>query len=278
MIAFLGMGLLGSNFTRALAKRGEQVAVWNRTLDKARALDGVARIATDPADAVRGAARVHLSLSDDAAVDDVLERAAVQPGQVIVDHSTCSVSGTLARAKRWADRGIAFLHAPVFMGPQNAHDATGVRLASGPRERFDALEPALAAMTGKLVYLGEAPERAAAFKLSGNLFLMFLTTGVIEMFSFAKGIGIAPAEIATIFEHFNPGATLPARVKRVLTADHAQPSWELGMARKDARLMLEAVSSLPMLPAIAAEMDRWIAKGHAHADWTVLAADALSDS
>ena len=108
---------------------------------------------------------------------------------------------------------------------------------------------------------------------------MFLTTGVIEMLSFAKAIGFSPADAATIFDQFNPGATLPARVKRVLTAEYDKPSWELGMARKDARLMLDEVAahgaSLPMLPAIAAEMDRWIAKGHATSDWTVLASDAL---
>ena len=39
MIAFLGTGLLGANFTRALLKRGEKVNVWNRTADKAKALE-----------------------------------------------------------------------------------------------------------------------------------------------------------------------------------------------------------------------------------------------
>jgi 3-hydroxyisobutyrate dehydrogenase len=32
---------------------------------------------------------------------------------------------------------------------------------------------------------------------------------------------------------------------------------------------------LAVLPAIAAEMDRWIARGHAGDDWTVIAKDAL---
>ena len=73
---------------------------------------------------------------------------------------------------------------------------------------------------------------------------------------------------------------LPARVKRILEADFAHPSWELAMARKDARLMLEEGERrgvpLPVLPALAAEMDRYLARGHAHDDWTVLAKDALA--
>src|SRR5579871_3276725 len=123
MIAFLGTGLLGANFTRALLRRGESVQVWNRTPAKARALeaDG-AKAFDDPADAVRGAARVHLTLSDDAAVDDVLERArpGFAPGVILVDHTSTAPSGTRARAQRWEERKVAFQHAPVFMGPQNA--------------------------------------------------------------------------------------------------------------------------------------------------------------
>ncbi len=39
MITFIGTGLLGGNFTRALIEKGEKMQVWNRTPDKARALE-----------------------------------------------------------------------------------------------------------------------------------------------------------------------------------------------------------------------------------------------
>jgi 3-hydroxyisobutyrate dehydrogenase len=283
VIAFLGTGLLGSNFVRALRRRDLDVQVWNRTTAKASALeaDG-ARAFADPAVAVRGASLVHVALSDDAAVDDVLERA--RPGfgrdAVIVDHTTTSPSGAALRAARWAERGIAFQHAPVFMGPQNALDATGIMLASGDRARFDALSPALSKMTGKLVYLGPQPDRAAAFKLFGNLFLMSMTAGIADVLTLAKAVGIEPADAATLFDVFNPAASMGPRVKRILEGDYAHPSWELSMARKDARLMLEAAekggTSLTLVPAIAKAMDLWIERGHAHDDWTILAKDALA--
>src|SRR5262249_36403861 len=162
------MGLLGAGFVRAYRRRGEEVRVWNRTEEKARALEAVgAQAFADPAEAARGAARIHLTLSDDAAVDDVLERAApgFAPGVVIVDHTTTSATGPRARAARWQDRGVAFQHAPVFMGPQNALESTGIMLASGDPARVEALRPALEKMTGKFVYLGPGPDRAASFKL-----------------------------------------------------------------------------------------------------------------
>src|SRR5690348_18365366 len=90
-IAFLGTGLLGGAFAEAAAKRGDTVSAWNRTAEKAQALAqfGVKPAAT-PADAVRGASRVHLILRDDAVVEEVIAaaRPALSAGAVIVDHTT----------------------------------------------------------------------------------------------------------------------------------------------------------------------------------------------
>jgi 3-hydroxyisobutyrate dehydrogenase len=282
MIAFLGMGLLGSGFVRALRRRGEEVCVWNRTAERAERLaDTGARVAQTPADAARGAARVHLTLSDDAAVDDVLEQATagLGAGAFVVDHSTVTSTGVAARVARWEERGVTLLHAPVFMGPQNALDGTGLMLTSGEPARIAKVREALAAMTGKLVELGDAPGAAAAFKLLGNMHLMFLTAGLADMFALGKALGLPAERAATLFSHFNPGATIGARVGRMLQQPWDEPSWELGMARKDARLMEEEAAragvKLEVLPAIAARMDAVIAEGHGGSDWTVLAKDAL---
>jgi 3-hydroxyisobutyrate dehydrogenase len=282
MIAFFGMGLLGSNFVHALRRRGEDVQVWNRSPEKAKALEAEgARAFADPAEAARGATRVHLTLTDDAAVDEVLERArpGITASTVIVDHSTTSTQGVIARIARWRDRGITFVHAPVFMAPQNARESTGLMLISGPRSVVDPLRPLLAPMTGKVVDLGERPDAAAAFKLLGNLFLICMTTGLAEMLALAKALDVAPAQAAALFDQFNPGVTIPGRLKKMTEGAFEPPSWELAMARKDARLMVEAATAagvpLTMLPSIAARMDAVIAEGHGAKDWTIIAKDVV---
>ena len=280
MIAFLGMGLLGTNFVRALRSRGEDVQVWNRSPDKAKALeaDG-ARAFAEVADAVRGAARVHVTLVDDAVVDAVLELAApgFAAGTVIVDHTTTSAPGALARMARWRERGLTYVHAPVFMGPQNARDATGVMMVSGPRSVVDPLRPVLAPMTGKLIDLGERPDAAAAFKLLGNLFLVCMTAGLAEMLALAKALHVPAAEAATIFGFFNPAGTIGPRLQKMVDGTFEPPSWELQMTRKDTRLMREAAAQagvpLAVIPAIAARMDAVIAEGHGEKDWTIIAKD-----
>lgn len=278
MICLLGTGLLGSGFTRALLRKGEAVRVWNRTPARAQLLaaEGAA-VAADPAAAVHGASRVHVVVADDAAVDAVLDAASagLAPGTLVLDHSTTSTAGARARTAAWAARGITYLHAPVFMGPQNAAESTGVMLVSGDREVVARVTPLLAPMTGKLVDLGPRVDAAAALKLLGNLFLMAITAGFTDMLALGQAMDVGPAEIGALFDQFNPGAALPARWKRMTAMDYDHPSWELGMARKDARLMQaeadQAGAVLTMLPAFAARMDASIAQGHAHADWTVVA-------
>ena len=282
MIAYLGTGLLGSSFVRALLSRGEAVHVWNRSIAKARDLEQYgAQVFDDPADAVRGAEFVHLTLSDDAAVDDTLERASPGFGAdvVVVDHTTTSPALTAERAARWSARGVAFLHAPVFMGPPNALAGTGVMMASGDKARFDAVAPHLEQMTGKLVYLGADPARAAGLKLFGNHFLVVMGAALMDTLALSRALAIPQDEVAHLFDFFNPGTMIPARLARIRAADYANPSWNLAMARKDVRLMTEAAAAgdvtLDALPGIARAMDDWIASGHAADDWTVISTDKL---
>ncbi len=282
MIAYLGTGLLGSAFVRALLVRGETVHVWNRSTDKASALETFgARAFASAAEAVQGAERVHLTLSDDAVVDGVLRdvQEALPRGVAIVDHTTTAPGPTGARARRLTELGFEFLHAPVFMGPPNALAATGVMLASGERSRFDALSPQLEKMTGKLVYVGPDPTRAAAVKLLGNHFILAVATGLMDTIALAKAMKVPQDQVRDLLAFFNPGAQADVRLARIRAADYANPSWNLGMARKDVRLMQEAVSAgdVPMviLPGLAARMDEEIANGHVADDWTVIASRVL---
>jgi 3-hydroxyisobutyrate dehydrogenase len=282
MVAFLGMGLLGSNFVKAMLRKGQQVNVWNRTASKAKALEEFgARAIEELSEAVKGAERIHLTLPDDAVVDEILEKAspAFATGLLIIDHTTTSTEGAARRTQYWKERGFTYLHVPVFMGPQNAHDSTGYMLVSGDPELINRVEPILSSMTGKLLKFGTESNRAAGLKLMGNAFLLFLTAGFSDTLALGKAMNVPVADFVSLLDTWNPGALAPARLKRILAADYDNPSWELVMARKDARLMMEEADKggkpLAALPSIAAEMDRWIAQGQAHKDYTVIAKDNL---
>ena len=282
MKAFLGTGLLGSNFVKAMLKRGEAVQVWNRTAEKATALESVgAKAFASVADAVRGASLVHLTLKDDASVDDVLEKAkdGFGPDTIIVDHTTTSKEGAIRRTREWKERGFRYQHAPVFMGPSNALEATGFMLLSGNQELISQLEPELSKMTGRLLHFGAEVGKAAAMKLVGNAFLVCFTTGIRDTLALAKALGVPAGDVTALFENWNPGAQLLARMQRMTKGSYSPPSWELQMARKDTQLFLEAAQEagehLAVIPGAAALMDEWMAKGFGDEDWTVIAKDVI---
>jgi len=282
MKAFLGTGLLGSNFVKAMLQKGEQVQVWNRTAAKAQALeaDGAKAFAA-VSDAVKGAEAIHLTLKDDATVNEILEKASAgfAPGVVIYDHTTTSVEGAIERTAYWKAKGYTYLHAPVFMGPPNALESTGFMLVSGDQAVIARAEAELSKMTGKLINLGADEGKAAGMKLTGNLFLLTLTAGISDTLALAKGLGISGQELMGLFDSWNPAAVMPARLKKIISGKFDQASWELNMARKDAGLMIAEAqknnSHLTVVPAIADEMDRWIEKGYGSSDWSVIAKDNI---
>jgi 3-hydroxyisobutyrate dehydrogenase len=278
-IAFLGTGLLGAAFAEAAAKRGDTVAAWNRTPDKALALApfGV-RAAASPGEAVQGAKRVHLVLKDDAVVDDIIEaaRPTLASDAVVLDHTTTLPELTAARATRLAAQGVAYLHCPVFMGPAAARTAQGSMMVAGPRALFERVQSDLAAMTTRLEYLGERTDLAAVNKLFGNAMIIGVSAMTADILTLAQASGVDPQSAVKLLSMLDLNAMVAGRGGNMARGDFAA-SFELTMARKDVRLMLEAAGDRPLaaLPAIAARMDQLIAQGHGALDACAMGIDAV---
>lgn len=276
-LAVLGTGLLGSGFVENLLRKGHRVRAWNRSPQKLQPLVQLGAIATDnPADAVRGAERVHLILAEDAAVDSVV--AALRPGLghevPILDHSTNLPAMVAQRFERLRRDQVRYLHAPVFMAPQHAREGSGLMLLAGPQAEAEALQPELAQMTGKVWHVGERPELAAIFKLTGNGLLVGLTGVMGDLLAMGQKNGLDAEQVLSLFNVFKPGGALGFFGQRVVQAGREAPSFELTMARKDVRLMLETAggpADLVVLPAIAAAMDQALAKGHGSDDYAIFA-------
>ena len=278
-VAFLGTGLLGSAMVEGMLRRGNTVTVWNRTESKARALERFgARVAKTAGDAAAGAEHVHMTLPDDEIVDAMIAqiRSKLSTGSIVIDHSTTSPQGAEARIETLNGEGVRFLHAPVLMSPQMARDSVGLMLVSGPKAIYESMQPTLAPMTGEAWYMGERGDLAAAFKLFGNSMLFTIAGGVADILAMAKALNIPPVDAVGLFSKFQVGGALKARGEKMARGDFSA-TFELTMARKDIRLMIDAAGGQPLtvLPHIAKTMDAAIADGHGSEDLGVIAAEAL---
>ena len=278
LVSFLGTGLLGGGFVHRMLQGGTRVNIWNRTKSKADQLatEG-ARVFDTPASAIETAGIIHLTLKDDASVDEVLAAAAPRSGQVIFDHTTTSKPGAIRRTEYWKERGVIYQHAPVFMGPANAREGSGIMLISGERTVVETWSPYLSGLTGRLVDLGTETGKAAAVKMAGNTFLVCFTFGLRETMGVAKALDLSQADLRELFKRWNPASMVDSRLDRMSRADGGNPSWELSMARKDTGLFIDAAKDagleLTLLPAIAEVMDLWIGMGYGQHDWTIVGKD-----
>jgi 3-hydroxyisobutyrate dehydrogenase len=275
-VAFYGAGMLGSAMVRAMLRRGEQVRVWNRTHAKGRLLeDEGAQFFTDPAEAAQGADRIHCCLHDDASVDAVLNAAldGIAEEAPILDHTTVLPQHVVERSARLGALGYTFLHAPVFMGPPMALEATGVMLASGEPAIFERVRGALEPMCSDLRYVGERPQDAAIYKLMGNAMILTIVGGLNDVIRIAEEQGLTRERAYALFDYYDPSGQIKGRGKRMFEGEY-RPFWTLDMAHKDAVLMQGAArhERLPVIDAVESLLRNASARGLGQLDLGAVAA------
>jgi 3-hydroxyisobutyrate dehydrogenase len=265
---------MGGPMAANLARGGLDVRVWNRTSSRAEALAGDgAVVAASPAEAVRGATIVITMLADGPAT----ERAATgpdgflaaAPGVTWVQMATIGIEWTARLADIAAARGVAFVDAPVSgsEGPARAGQLT--ILASGPDLARDALAQVFGLLGRATVWLGQAGQGTRA-KLVLNNWLADLTETTAETLSFARRLGLDPADIVDLLQSNPLGAPYAVQKARAMLAGDFSPSFALKHALKDAELAAQAAQANgAALTLTSALLPRWrltAASGHADDD------------
>jgi 3-hydroxyisobutyrate dehydrogenase len=274
VVAFLGTGRMGAPMAANLARGGFDVRVWNRTASRAEALaaDG-AVVASSPAEAVRGAAIVITMLADGPAT----EQAATGPdgflaagsGLIWVQMGTVGMDWTARLAGTAAARGAVFADAPVSGSEGPARAGQLAILASGPRQVRDVLGPVFGVLGRATVWLGPAGNGTRA-KLVLNNWLADLTETTAETLSFARRLGLDPADIVDLLQSNPLGAPYAVQKARSMLAGDFSPAFALKHALKDAELAAQAArDSGATLTLTSALLPRWrdtAASGHADDD------------
>ena len=274
VVAFLGTGRMGGPMAANLARAGFGVRVWNRTASRAQALaaDG-AVVAASPADAARGTTVVITMLADGPATEQAATGPTglltANPGTIWVQMATVGIQWTARLADLAAARGLVFVDAPVSgsEGPARAGQLT--ILASGPDRVQDVLAPVFGVLGRATTWLGPAGHGTRA-KLVLNNWLADLTEATAETLSFARRLGLDPAQIVDLLQSTPLGAPYAVQKARSMLAGDFSPAFALRLALKDAELAAQAArASGATLALTGALLPRWrqtAASGHADDD------------
>ena len=240
--AFIGLGVMGAPMAGHLSNAGHDVAVYNRSEEKARdwAQKYKGRTYTSVANAAEGADIVFSCVGNDRDLREVFEAAAtkMRKGAIFVDHTTASAEIARELAQKAEERGFGFLDAPVSGGQAGAEAGKLTVMAGGEPSVFAEAQPIMAAYAANMTLIGPAGSGQLA-KMVNQICIAGVVQGLAEGIHFAKR---ADLDVEKVIAAISKGAAQSWQMEnRWKTMD--QGRFDFGFAvdwmRKDLGLVLD---------------------------------------
>ena len=251
-LAFLGIGLMGHPMASRLLAAGFDVAVWNRSPDKAQLLAGQgARVCMAVAQAVQGAQVVISMLADGAAVAAVqaLAQGHLHSGAVWLDMSSTRQDQAQQFAAQLGAGGYGFVDAPVSGGVLGAEAGTLAIMAGGSAADYALVLPLLQVL-GRPSHVGAAGCGQLA-KLCNQLIVGATLQVVAEALLLAQAGGADPAAVRqAIRGGFAESRILEVHGQRMLERNF-MPGGQVSSQSKDMENILQAAQAASLQLPVA---------------------------
>jgi 3-hydroxyisobutyrate dehydrogenase len=260
VIAYIGMGLLGSALAGNLIKAGYTVRGFDTAPERMREHEARGGVpARSPADAARDAAVVMTCLMTADIVRDVLLGAdgaidAAPPGVLVIDNSTIHPDASVALAAQLGARGIPMLDAPVAGSSGQARRREAPVMVGGDAEVFARCRPILDALSERVRHVGPNGAGARA-KLVVNLVLGLNRLALAEglLFGLRQGLD-GKALLALLQESSAYSRAMDIKGQRMVEGNF-EAEGKLVQHLKDVELMLE-VGRAAGAPLLATALHR----------------------
>jgi 3-hydroxyisobutyrate dehydrogenase-like beta-hydroxyacid dehydrogenase len=267
-IAWIGTGIMGAPMVRRLLRAGHRVRVYNRSAEKARALaaDG-ATVASEAAEAARGADAVFIMVSDTPDVESVVAKIepALARGQLVIDMSTIAPEAERTIAARLAQAGADYLDAPVSGGETGAIEGTLAIMVGGVESAFDRARPLFELMGKRVTHMGPSGAGQTT-KLANQIAVAVTLEAAAEALLFARQGGLDPAKVIEAIGAGAAGSWQLNNLGPKIVAGDYRPGFFVQLMRKDLRLVGEAAReqqlALPGLAMVTSMFNTASALGH----------------
>ena len=278
-LGWLGTGRMGAEMARRLLLTGCDVAVYNRSQDKAEPLIrlGAKPVGSAAELGTRDIVFLTVGTSDDlvAAVlgpDGIMSGPGAAP-EVLIDCSTVSAEASALVRAEIADRGTALLAAPVMGNPSVVRAGKMTVAVSGPREAFEMAEPYLNMLGRGVTYVGEG-EVARTVKLCHNLFLGVVAQSLAEVTVLAEKSGISRHAFLDCLNKSVMGSLFTGyKTPAYVNLDFA-PTFTATLLRKDFDLGLAAAREhevpMPVAAIVHQLIQGLVGRGYGEADFAAL--------
>jgi 3-hydroxyisobutyrate dehydrogenase len=243
-VAFLGMGVMGAPMAGHLATAGHSVQVYNRSAAKAEAWVGQhgGAAATTPRAAALGCEIVMACVGNDDDLRSVClgedgAFAGMSAGSLFVDHTTVSAEVTRELAAVAAQKGIAWVDAPVSGGQAGAENGQLVIMCGGKAEDYQRAEPVMAAFAKLTKHMGDVGAGQLT-KMVNQICIAGLLQGLSEALTFAQKAGLDGEAVVDVIQGGAAGSWQMVNRNKTMLAGEYEHGFAVDWMRKDLAICL----------------------------------------
>jgi 3-hydroxyisobutyrate dehydrogenase-like beta-hydroxyacid dehydrogenase len=274
-IGFIGLGLMGTGFTKRLVATGHHVIGWDIDPEKrAAATEWGVDLAGSASEVATRADIVAVCVTTTRAVEDVvagpsgLLSSEGIAGTIVVDFSTTEIETTKNLAGKLGAAGAALIDAPVSGGPGAAQEGTLAIMVGGNETSVEAARPVLEKL-GLVTHMGPTGAGQAT-KLVNQVLCLTNYCVVAEGLRLAEAYGVDARKIpAALAPGLGNSAVLQAIFPRMVERDFA-PRGYARQILKDLEMLHDATRAahLPMpMTSMATTLFRFlVAQGSSELD------------
>lgn len=265
----IGLGTMGEAMATRLAGAGVLARLWNRTTARGETLArtlGVT-LASDPSDLARHCDVVVISVTDDAALKEVVAalRPGLRPSMVVVDTSTVAPATAETLSGALAALGVTLLDAPVSGGVEAARAGTLVAMVGGPLAALEVARPVLSQLATRIVHMGRSGLGQAA-KAVNQVMVAGVNQAVAEGLAFGQALGLPAEPLQQVLGHGMAASRLLERRGASMVRGAYAGGFKVALHHKDltlCRALAEALGAqLPLVEMTLIHYRRLMREGH----------------
>jgi 3-hydroxyisobutyrate dehydrogenase/glyoxylate/succinic semialdehyde reductase len=223
-----------------LLSAGYDVAVWNRSREKAAELERQGAHFLEPQQLAAESPVVMTMLAHPQAVSETMfgdtgALGAMQEGSLWIDSSTVQPSFSILSGEQADQRGVRFMEAPVAGSKAPAEKGELLFLVGGRRADYEELYPLLKVMGKEAKYMGSRG-KGTAMKMSVNYMLALSMAGFSEAASMAQAAGISRKDVFDTLLGGPVAAPFLSGKREKMEQGDGEPEFPLKWMHKDLHL------------------------------------------
>jgi 3-hydroxyisobutyrate dehydrogenase len=247
-VAWIGTGVMGRPMALHLSDAGHEVFAYNRTFEKAKALEPKVE-AFDTIEACIKNAEVIFTIvgypSDVKEVYEVIIQNA-KKGTILVDMTTSSPTLAFYLYQKALEKGLKMLDAPVTGGDLGAIKGTLSIMVGGDEEVFNKVLPLFKLMGTTITYMGSAGSGMHA-KLANQTVIAGNIMGIAEALVYAKEKNLDVNKMLSVIVGGSASSWQAANNGPKMIENDYKPGFFVKHFLKDLKLAMEEKGELPLV-------------------------------